>query len=149
MEICVKIGSAGQWVIVLCVRVLNEAAFCAGGGARKSAPRAAAARPPGGHLGIESLLQSMLLHRKIEEGLDKEEPSLSATTALLIRPNFKTLSRLLEPHKSETPCIFQVTHSKPILRNLAHLTEQIMEIKSQTTNNHQYALITGLNYLYL
>jgi hypothetical protein len=50
---------------------------------------------------------------KIEEGLDKEEPSLSATTALLIRPNFKTLSRTT---KAKLACIFQDT----LLRNIRH-----------------------------
>lgn len=61
-------------------KVVNESGVCAGGGARKSAPRAAARGAPGNRVAF-AVAASMVL-RKIEEGLDKEEPSLSATTAL-------------------------------------------------------------------
>jgi len=93
LYLCVEIAGAGGSMGY----VVNEAAFRAGGGAQESAHHVhsgAAARPPGGHLGIESLLHESMVLRKIEEGLDKEEPSLSVTTAPLIRPNLETLSHI-------------------------------------------------------
>lgn len=111
--------------------VVNEAAaFCAGGGALESAHhvhrgRSPARGAPGNRVAF-AVAASMVL-RKIEEGLDKEEPSLSVTTAPLIRPNFETLSHIAHlraAQKRNSRCIFQVKTHFTILRTTVLATQR-------------------------
>lgn len=77
---------------------------------RGKAHRTCSARSPArgapGNRAAFAVAASMV-HSEIEEGLDKEEPSLSATTD---KTEFRgTLVQRTSMPQSETPCIFQDT----------------------------------------